>query len=165
VEPVVCLTFEQSIPIKSTEVFEGLSFTKGRENGYWLGPLRRSLQQIEDHDGQFLESLLHQQTSSPRSFPLTPEELSRYRTHQVKRADGAIEVTVPTDDSEVFTTTRSDRESFKIQADLARLGNEMGYKIWIPKNDRSAVLAHWTPKEDALLDMLPLNYDDTTLTT
>ncbi|MGE4002506.1 MAG: hypothetical protein AB7I48_20085 [Planctomycetaceae bacterium] len=168
VEPIVTLTLETSIPIKCGEVFERLSFTKGRESGYWLGPLRRSLQHIDEDDGQFLEDALRRQAASPQSFPLDAGEVERHRGSQVRRAEGSVAVTVPTDetaDDAVQSELRSDRESFRIQAELARLGQSMGFRIWLPRNDRAAVLTHWTPDDGTLLESLPLNYDGTTLKT
>lgn len=41
----------------------------------------------------------------------------------------------------------------------------MGFRIWLPRNDRSAILQHWCPVDGSLLDALPLNYDNTTLET
>lgn len=46
-----CLELENAVPIKDAQVFSRLSFTQGREDGYWLGPLRRSLHRIDDADG------------------------------------------------------------------------------------------------------------------
>jgi hypothetical protein len=34
-----------------------------------------------------------------------------------------------------------------------------------PKRDRSGVLKEWTPSDAVLLDLLPLNYDETTIRT
>ena len=41
----------------------------------------------------------------------------------------------------------------------------MGMQIWIPRNNREAVLAEWRGEHAPLLDRLPLNYDDVTLRT
>jgi hypothetical protein len=41
----------------------------------------------------------------------------------------------------------------------------MGMKIWLPRSDRTALLTEWRDGNDALLDVLPLNYDETTLKT
>jgi hypothetical protein len=81
-----------------------------------------------------------------------------------------VEVTVPKDDEteeepEAPDKAHAIRESAKIQALLASTGEKMGFKVWIPKNDRSTVLQVWTPKEGSLIEVLPLNYDDTTLDT
>ena len=37
--------------------------------------------------------------------------------------------------------------------------------IWVPRADRAAVLNYWKAPDGALLDRLPLNYDDATLKT
>lgn len=133
---------------------------------HWLGPLRRSLQHIETADGELFEQLLTEQARSPKVYPLEAEELDNLRSDQVKRADGTVSVTVPKDEpEEEHLTTKTGRESIQIQADLARLGEMMGFRIWIPRNDRSAVLGHWEASPGALLDTLPLNYDGTTLRT
>jgi hypothetical protein len=66
---------------------------------------------------------------------------------------------IPTDE---FPLTR---ESIKIQAMLAEIGERMGYKIWIPKSDRSRILEVWESKLSSLIDELPLNYDIDTIKT
>jgi hypothetical protein len=57
------------------------------------------------------------------------------------------------------------RDSIKIQALLAEIGERMGYKIWLPKNDRSRIAEVWTSKPNTALKDLPLNYDLDTLKT
>lgn len=57
------------------------------------------------------------------------------------------------------------RDSIKMQAILAKIGERMNYKIWLPKNDRSRIFEVWTPKPDSILKDLPLNYDLDTLKT
>jgi len=52
-----------------------------------------------------------------------------------------------------------------MQAAIAKLGEEMGFRIWLPKNDRSAVCANWKPQAGTLIDVLPLNYDHVTIAT
>ena len=62
--------------------------------------------------------------------------------------------------------TSSRRESLKIQATVAQIGAKLGFRIWTPRNDKRQVLEH-LPQDmhDQFLEMLPLNYDDTTLRT
>jgi hypothetical protein len=58
------------------------------------------------------------------------------------------------------------RQSIQIQARLARIGAIMGFKIWIPRGDRSRVKELVQEREHAaFLEDLPLNYDSTTLDT
>lgn len=166
VKAVPVLPLQHALPILDPLIFDKLSFTKGRRGGYWLGPLRRSLQHIEEDDGKFLEELLLKQSRSPKEFPIDPELLDELRPQQVRRVEGTVSVVVPKD--ELVTTveaSKSDRESIRIQADIARLGETMGFRIWLPRNDRTAVQKHWKPNDGALAESLPLNYDDTTLRT
>lgn len=51
-------------------------------------------------------------------------------------------------------------ESKIIQAELARIGETWGYKIWIPIPDRERVMKLWTPKEGTLLNDLPGSYSE-----
>lgn len=167
VKPGPSLPLVQAIPIRDNDVFETLSFTRGNQDGYWLGPLRRSLQRIDDGDGQYLEKLLIRQETVPKAYPFDQDEVERLRPKHVKRAEGTVEVTVPKDEPSEFlvASPKAGRDSIRNQADLARLGEKMGFRIWLPRNDRAAVLQHWTPADGALLESLPLNYDDTTLET
>jgi hypothetical protein len=52
-----------------------------------------------------------------------------------------------------------------MQALIATIGARMGLSIWLPRADRGAVLREWASDREALLERLPLNYDDTTLRT
>ena len=100
------------------------------------------------------------------------EQWSRDRT--IKTAGGEVTVTVPGDDEEVEEKPADDadvkapeaRQSIQIQAKLARIGSVMGFKIWIPRPDRARVVELLQEKDrEALLEDLPLNYDNTTLDT
>jgi hypothetical protein len=57
------------------------------------------------------------------------------------------------------------RESIRVQAMLGRIGAEMGMRIWIPRNDRAAVVREWPSLDESLLTVLPLNYDEATIRT
>jgi len=81
-----------------------------------------------------------------------------------------VTVTVPEDDGDdEEPDAPADavvRESHKMQSLLASIGETMGFRIWLPKQDRGPVLTDWTPATpDALLNTLPLNYDEATLKT
>jgi hypothetical protein len=57
------------------------------------------------------------------------------------------------------------RDSIKIQATIASIGEGMGFKIWLPRNDRNRIFEVWTPKQGSVLKDLPLNYNVDTLKT
>jgi len=122
---------------------------------------------MDDGDGQLLEKLLLRQSTAAKVYPLDHAQLEQSRPKQVKRVDGTVGVTVPKDepDIEKIIPGKSGRDSIKNQAEIARLGELMGFRVWLPRNDRAAVLQHWKPSDGILLESLPLNYDDTTLET
>jgi hypothetical protein len=87
--------------------------------------------------------------------------------HTVKRPEKSVIVTVPSDTEDEESEADGDeiRDSMLVQASLAKIGSRMGFKIWLPKADRGAILTRWKPVEGMLLDELPLHYDNTTLRT
>ncbi len=169
VRPLAWLPLEQTVPIHESEIYSRLSFTRDvKPGGYWIGPLRRALYKIEGEDGQFLESYLCNLQSESRTFPLDRDEYERALKRRIQRIDGSVMVTVPDDQphpEEEEAPPLSGQESIQIQACLCRIGEAMGFKIWLPMADRSRVESHWTPGEGVLLEKLPLNYDEVTLDT
>ena len=131
--------------------------------------MRGSLIQLEDDDGALLQSVIQSQLSDGRTFPVDEKEYRKIATHRVRRSDRDVSVTVPEDNTDDDDAPQVDkrevRESIRIQALLSEIGASMGMDIWIPRNDRAAVVGEWTGDDAAMLDRLPLNYDDTTLKT
>ncbi len=72
---------------------------------------------------------------------------------------------IPASIPQVIDETPLMRDSIKIQAMLADIGDRMGYSIWLPRNDRGRVLEVWQPKKNSILNDLPLNYDLDTIRT
>lgn len=170
VKPLVWLPKEQTIPIHAPRVWQALSFTRDCDPGtsQWTGRLRCSLTKIDEADAEFLEHLLLAQQHHPRPYEFDEALYQRHVAQRVRRQGGAVSVTVPSDehDHDEQLEPHAVRESHQVQARLATIGEAMGFSIWLPRNDRSAVLQHWQPVEDdVLLNVLPLNYDDVTLRT
>lgn len=170
VRPLVWLPVEQAIPIYDDRIWSQLSFTKGQVRGTstWTGSIRASLVQLKPSDGEFLESLLLEQGSKGKLYPVDADEFRKLTTHRVRRADKDVTVTVPEDsekEEQIIPVQGEVRESIKVQALLAEIGSRMGMQIWLPKADRSAVLTEWGGDHSPLLDRLPLNYDEITLRT
>ena len=79
-----------------------------------------------------------------------------------------LTVTVIADQEEIFEPSQDTdiRESIRVQGLLARIGEEMGFEIWLPNPDRARVAKVWQPRDSrSLLTSLPLSYDKTTLST
>lgn len=170
-KPLVWLPKEATIPIHDDIVWNNLSFTRGHDKGssHWTGYVRQSLNELSPTDGRFLEKLLTEQALKLAPYPFDEREYQKHLTRPVRGSVKTVDVTVPenTEDETVVAAAVPDevRESIKIQALLARIGQKMGMKIWIPKADRSRVLSEWKGGESALLDTLPLSYDETTIKT
>jgi len=171
VKPLVWLEKEKAIPIHEDEVWDSLSFTKDHEKNSptWTGRIRSSLGQLDDNDGRFLEEVLRTQANGGRVFEIDQSQYEKLVTHRIRTIDKTVVVSVPEDTDEdieaVPVSSIEVRESIKMQAMIASIGARMGLKIWIPRNDKSAVLGEWDDDNRPVLEILPLNYDETTLKT
>jgi hypothetical protein len=171
VRPTVWLDIDKGIPIHDDVIWNGLSFTRELEKGSigWTGKVRGSLVWLDDHDGDFLARQLTEQAASGRVCPLTEQDTRKLAAHTVNRPDKVVAVSVPEDkgvgEAAEAIPAAEVRESIRIQALIASIGAQMGMSIWIPPADREAVLSEWKNQGNALLDRLPLNYNDTTLRT
>lgn len=175
VKPIVWLPKELAIPIREKHVWEGLSFTRKLppSSMAWTGKVRTSLSRISDEDGEFLKTELMSQERDKVSFPVDEDEYRRWLAQNVRRSDKVVSVTVPSDDDAdegddpvpAEDETKPIRESSQIQALLGLIGEKMGFKVWIPKNDRQSVLKEWSPSDAVMLNTLPLNYNEPTLQT
>jgi hypothetical protein len=173
VVPTLCLPVERAIPIRNSRVWNRFSWTAGSSQSEttWAARFRGSLVSIPDDDGAFLESILREQDSpAGTNFPVDPEEYERLAIHDVvRRPEGSVTVSVPEPEKEPAVEPQvakaEGRESIAVQALLAEIGQRMGMQVWIPKADRALVMGTWRPRDGALLERLPLNYDDVTLKT
>lgn len=172
VRPVVWLPKDRAIPIREKRIWDTLSFTKGvaSNSPAWTGKVRTSLNKLSEEDGSFLQSQLIAQESAGQVYPIDEDEWRRWLAQKIRRPDKIVPVTVPADDEadeidEPEDKSQTVRESAKIQALLAMIGEKMGFKVWLPKGDRTAVLEEWAPADGALINVLPLNYNEPTLQT
>jgi hypothetical protein len=86
-------------------------------------------------------------TASILDFYESPWKDKWAKDGKIKTPQGEVTVTVPGADEEVeqpkavpSASAHADvRQSFHIQAKLVRIGAIMGFKIWLPRADRSRV--------------------------
>ena len=163
----VWLDPEQTLPIREDLCWKHLSFTRSLKRGdlSWTGRFRGSLGRLSEEDGRYLETLLRSQQQSPNVYPLTPADQRKYQSSLVNAERGQIPVSIPGDEEANATNTHpSATEHLQMQAYLAEIGAQMGFRIWLPRGDRQRVLALWHPSSpDLLLERLPLNFDSVTL--
>ncbi|WP_339036306.1 hypothetical protein WHZ78_02405 [Bradyrhizobium symbiodeficiens] len=87
---------------------------------------------------------------------------------KIKTETSEVMVAVPDNaaDNEGASDAIGPRQSYRIQAALAHIGTKMGFRIWVPRNDRQNILALIpADKRGLFLDELPLNYGDITIKT
>lgn len=169
VDPTVWLPLEKTIPIHEDIVWKKLSFTKEYEKGNttWTGMIRSSLKLISEEDGRFLEDLIVSQSSNGKLYKVDESEYRKYVTQRIRRLEKTVKVTVPEEKKieEDVLDKQTIRDSYRVQALIAKIGEQMGFNVWIPKQDRNSVIHEWNPSQNVLLDALPLNYDEVTLRT
>lgn len=174
----VLLDIGHAIPIFEDSIWPKLSLTRHIEKRApgWAqhANLRASLRELSEEDGALLAALLAQQSSAQRQYALNEQDRRRLSQKQsIRTVEREVFVEVPEDHDEGTTAEAAAheqppeaRESFVIQATVARIGAEMGLKIWVPPSDRQRIL-ELIPTEwrAAFLERLPLNYNDTTIKT
>ena len=169
VSPLIWLSLDNAVPIHDDVLWHRLSFTQGlpKNSAAWTGKVRGSLAQLLDDDAAVLRRVLERQESAAaRRYPLSVDDKRKLRARSVQVAPNrALPVSIPTHDEESPDDRPPSRESFNIQASLSSIGERMGFRIWLPKADRSRVFEHWKPEANTVLDTLPLNYDEATLNT
>jgi hypothetical protein len=98
---------------------------------------------LDDSDGQLLERLLNSQSGNGKRYPFDSVEYDKWSAHTVRRTDKVVSVSVPEDAENEESTLSGDvevRESIRIQALIADIGHQMGFRIWLPKADKAAVI-------------------------
>src|SRR4030042_4329315 len=178
VKPLVWLTLEKAIPINQDFIWNQLSFTKNfdrnnpKEKNNWTYMVFSSPRVWPREDCEHIEKLLIEQSIKMVDYPFSEDDLKKLKTHKIKVGSRKeVTVSVPDDEDEQPETVQTQegvnekRESLKVQAKLAEVGEKLGMKIWIPRSDRSGVLENWKPKEGVMLEELPLVFDETTLKT
>jgi len=178
VRPLVTLEAERAVPIFEPEIWNQLTETRGSARGSsgWTGYFRSSLRKMDDADGSFLVTLLERQHKQQKEHPFSDrdrKQLARKMTVRTIDREVAVEVPDEADEEELLNELAAvplpqleGRQSIQIQAKIAAIGAQMGFRIWIPRGDRVRVVEQ-VPESlrAAFIDSLPLNYDDTTLRT
>ncbi len=138
--------------------------------------LRSSLRRLSDEDGSLLVTALKEQAQKCRVYVLSQQDQQRLAAATtVRTTSKPVFVEVPDfddddDEEELVSVAEQEaeppKESIKVQSLLARIGIDLGFRVWVPKHDKQSILAQLSPAiHSAFLAQLPLNYDDVTLRT
>jgi hypothetical protein len=151
VKPIVQLDPEHGIPMQDLD--GKVAFYSGpKDKGKFKGFVRKSPNRFSHHeDGQLILSFLKQAQTSPIARPVDPKKLARNPLYTAEQKKGkttiSTKVSVPESDEiedlSGKTTTTPDQETTattrhtEIQYNLLALGMDMGFDLWVARNDRS----------------------------
>jgi hypothetical protein len=174
VKPLVWLDLEKAIPIHDDKLWLNLSFTKNleKDSNRWTYKVFSSPTLWPEEDCKYIEKLLLEQNEEQKEYPFSESDKKKLKVHKIKVGNQKeVSVSVPDDEEEAEVETTEHlseeeyRDSIKAQAKLSEIGEKLGLKIWLPRNDRSKILEIWKPQEGSLLEKLPLVFDEATLKT
>jgi hypothetical protein len=159
---LVCqLTFETAVPVyelkNKLSFFENMNSPTG-----WTGRFRGSPSKWSKTDGKAVYQAILDAKRNPIKREVNKRKLM-YRPKTIKTKKGSV--TVP--DREMTTAEQVDRKAprlhTEIQWTLLKLGNDMGFDIWVARNDRGREYnGNRFSKLPNLKEDLPLQFDDAT---
>ena len=176
VRPLVVLDPEHGVPMSDLEGRVDF-YSKPAHKGGFKGFLRMSPNRFkQERDGDFILELLRKAKAQPITRPVDPKELARRPFYQAERKRGKQTITtvvsVPEgdsphhreaaqagqDDASVATTRHTE-----IQNALLKLGRDMGFDLWVARNDRSRT---WNGEKlgdiAGIVELLPTQFNEAT---
>lgn len=162
VKVVAKLATETGVPVREMKDQLSVFQTAGSALA-WTGHFRGSPTKWKSADGEAVVKAVLQAVESPVVRPIDPSKL-RYRPKAFKAKIGLV--TVP----ESEATEPSEQEAVKepsahteIQWMRLKLGADMGFSVWVARNDRGRSYdGHRFSELPALKSSLPLQFDDAT---
>jgi len=163
VKLVAELTPQTAVPV--IELKDSLSFFKNLTSPHaWTGNFRASPAKWDSTDGEAIVEAILEAKRNPVSRPIDERKL-KYRPKALKAKIGSV--TVPESEEEEVLKEEQEakkiREHTEIQWHLLKLGADMGFDLWVARNDRNR---SWDSKKftdfPKLKTGLPLQFDDAT---
>jgi hypothetical protein len=151
VMPLIELEPEHGVPMAELEGKVAF-YLSPKDRGKFKGFVRMSPNRFSNlKDGELILSLLRQAQVSPVTRPVDPKKLARKPLYTAERKKGratiATKVSVPesdeADEQPEKSAERTPQEGLattrhtEIQYNLLALGADMGFDLWVARNDRS----------------------------
>jgi len=176
VKPIVLLPPEHGVPMQELETKVDFYRSAADRPGF-NGFLRMSPNRFKRaSDGELILNLLRSAEKNPVSRPVDPKKLARKPFYKAESKRGARTITtvvsVPSEDeaarrdsgkpAEAETVVAATRHT-EVQHALLMLGRDMGFDLWVARNDRQktwkgATLGTIT----GLVDRLPTQFNEAT---
>jgi hypothetical protein len=173
VKPLVMLDPENGVPMTELEGKVEFYQSAAERPGY-RGFVRRSPNLFKrSGDGDLVMQLLSQAVANPVSRPVDPVKLARkpLLKAETKKGKKTIEtlVSVPEANEEGGDASAAEVSGTgatphtEIQYRLLRLGAEMGFEVWVARNDRNkACNGDTLGKMSGMVDELPTQFNEAT---
>ncbi len=163
VSVVAQLTPATAVPV--VELGHKLSFFQNLVSRYaWTGHFRTSPAKWDSSDGEAVVQAILDAKESPVARPVNERKL-KYRPKAFKAKIGSVTVPGREEDEapEQEQEAKKPREHTEIQWHLLKLGSDMGFDLWVARNDRNRT---WDSKRFSdlprLKTELPLQFDEAT---
>ena len=174
VKPIVLLRPEQGVPMEQLEGKVDFYRSRADRPGF-NGFLRMSPNRFKRaSDGELILNLLQAAEKEPVDRPVDPRKLARKPFYKAESKRGKKTVTtvvsVPGADESTRTEPLDARDKdaaatrhTKIQCALLTLGRDMGFDLWVARNDRSKVWKGTTLGAiPGMVDKLPTQFNEAT---
>lgn len=177
VKPIVMLSPSNGVPMSELQG-KVYFYQTPADSGKFKGFVRGSLSRFKlKEDGDLILRLLHDAERSPVFRRVDPRKLARKPFFKAERQRGkqtiSTVVSVPeSDESASFDqsesankteATRASTRHTEIQYHLMALGSEMGFDVWVARNDRSR---SWDKKvlgeHPGVIEELPTQFNEAT---
>ena len=162
VKQIAALTPETAVPVM--ELRDQLSMFRNMKSPIaWTGHFRGSPARWKDSDGQVVVNAITAAVDSPIPRPFDAAKLAR-RPKALKAKIGPV--TVPESEeirAEAPDTEKEPSDHEEVQRLLLKLGSEMGFDVWVARNDRGRQLrGQGNAEMPKLKTELPLQFDEAT---
>ena len=172
VKPLVLLAPEHGVPMEELEAKVDFYRSRADRPGF-NGFLRMSPNRFKrQSDGDLILRLLEAAEKQPITRTVDPKKLARkpFYTADSKRGKKTVTtvVSVPDADDAAVEDTEKDVPSVttrhtEIQHALLTLGRDMGFELWVARNDRSKMWAGAAlGKMEGMVEVLPTQFNEAT---
>jgi hypothetical protein len=162
VRQIVELTPETAIPV--LELRDQLTYFRNLKSPHaWSGYFRSSPAKMRQADGEAVIKALIEAKGNPIPRPFDPRKL-KYRPKMLRAEIGAVTVPGANEEEEPPVKEESTpTEHTEIQWHLLKLGVDMGFDVWVARNDRKKEFKRNNFSDlPSLKASLPLQFDEAT---
>ena len=138
VKVVAQLTPETAVPV--AELLKKLSLSQDQSNPYlWTGHFRASPTKWDQADGEAVVQAILDASNNPIARPVNKRKLQYRRKVLISKDIGSVTIPEREEDetSEQESEAKKPREHTEIQWYLLTLGSNMGFDLWVARNDRN----------------------------